>query len=326
LYFVRGRFRNPIAPASSRRMWVFAVPSAPMSVLDEIRHAAFELRRTDPQEAVRVLRRAAASGGDAEVLARGALGEIYLEEFGDLDGAESEFRKVLAAAPGLAAAQIGLARTRREAGDFPEADACFVRALEGLSHDLAGFRDGKELPPGAEEVVLTVLEVAVELAELRAASGHDKELSVPLDEELLQWAATGKLFDAEGDLDDWIRFHSLWTQLRLLSGRAEEALAAVREAERGGELPPPESARLLSLSFEDLGDQPRAGAEARRRLELLPAPWPLGEVVRAAHLLGPAGRELLEKALPHWPPQSEEAAALREALGAQPLIQLVKKD
>src|SRR5438046_9158570 len=101
-----------------------------MSVFDDIRHAAFELRRSDPQEAVRVLRRAAAQGGDAEVLARGALGEIYLEEFGDLDGAASEFRKVLAAAPGLAAAGIGLARTGREGGDFAEACAGFGRARE----------------------------------------------------------------------------------------------------------------------------------------------------------------------------------------------------
>src|SRR5438094_4621823 len=180
-----------------------------MRVIDDIRHAAFELRRTDPQEAVRVLRRAAAQGGDAEVLARGALGEIYLEEFGDLDGAAAEFRKVLKAAPGLAAAEIGLARTRREAGDFDQADAGFLRAIEGLSRDVAGFREARELPPGAEEVVLTLLEVAVELAELRA---EHVSASVPLDEELLNWAAGERLFHAEGDADDWMRLHSLWTQ------------------------------------------------------------------------------------------------------------------
>src|SRR5438874_13595096 len=105
-------------------------------VLAAIRRAAFELRLTDPDEAVRVLRKAAAMGGDAEVLARGALGEIYLEEFGDLDGAEHEFRKVLEGAPGLTAAEIGLARTRREAGDFGEAENRFERALRGLEHDL----------------------------------------------------------------------------------------------------------------------------------------------------------------------------------------------
>ncbi len=293
-----------------------------MSVLDDIRRAAFELRQTDPQEAVRVLRKAVAQGGEAEVLARGALGEIYLEEFGDLDGAESEFRKVLAAAPGLAAAEIGLARTRREAGDFSQADAGFVRALEGLQKDVAGF--GKEPPPGAEEVVLTLLEVAIELAELRGAAGHDTEVSVPLNEDVLQWAAAEKLFDAEGDLDDWIRFHSLWTQLRLLTGRPEEALAAVREAERQGQLPPVETARLVSLALEDLEDLPRAGAEAKRRLEMLEKPWPLGEVLRAAHLLGESGRGVLEQALPQWPPDSDEAKTLRRELGLPQIVRLGK--
>src|SRR5438128_2139298 len=76
-----------------------------MGVLDDIRRAAFELRQTDPQEAIRILRRAAQQGGEAEVLARGALGEIYLDELGDLDGAEHEFRRVLQLAPGLSAAE-----------------------------------------------------------------------------------------------------------------------------------------------------------------------------------------------------------------------------
>jgi tetratricopeptide (TPR) repeat protein len=282
-----------------------------MSVIDDIRRAAFELRQTDPQEAVRVLRRALAEGGDAEVLARGALAEIYLEEFGDLDGAESEYRKVLAAAPGLAAAEIGLARTRREAGNFSEADAGFTRALESLSRDVAGFE--KQPPAGAEEVVLTLLEVAVELAELRAASGHDKPVATPIDEELLNWAAGEKLFDAEGDQDDWVRFHSLWTQLRLITGRAEEALTAVREAERQGQIPAVEAARLLSLALEDLGDAARAGTEATRMLELSPAPWPLADVLRVAHLVG--NDEILGRALAQWPPDSEEAATLRQRLG-----------
>jgi tetratricopeptide (TPR) repeat protein len=313
-----------------------------MGVLDDIRHAAFELRQTDPQEAVRILRRAAKEGGEAEVLARGALGEIYLEEFGDLDGAEHEFRKVLQAAPGLTAAEIGLARTRREAGDAVRADAGFVRAIEGLSRDIESFRESKELPPGAEEVVLTLLEVAVELLELRSegsrselrrgpsatsgsspasgsgAGGTPQDVSVPLDEELLSWAADEKLFEE----DDWVRFHSLWTELRTKGGRAEEALAAVRLAERQGELPAAEAARLLSRALEALSENTRAGAEARRRLFLLDKPWPVGEVVRAAHLLGT--NELLQEALAQHPQDSEEAAVLREALGAKPLVTLGK--
>src|SRR5438128_2378095 len=90
-----------------------------MGVLDDIRRAAFELRQTDPQEAIRILRRAAQQGGEAEVLARGALGEIYLDELGDLDGAEHEFRRVLQLAPGLSAAEIGLGRT----GELPPDEA-----------------------------------------------------------------------------------------------------------------------------------------------------------------------------------------------------------
>src|SRR5471030_1650062 len=282
-----------------------------MSVLDDILHAAFELRQTDPQEAIRVLRKAALGGGEAEVLARGALGEIYLEEFGDLDGAEHEFRKVLEAAPGLAAAEIGLARTRREAGDVARADAGFVRAMTSLARDLGTFQESKEIPPGAEEVVLTLLEISVELAELR-------EEAVPLDEGLLSWAADEKLFEE----DDWIRFHTLWTRLRMLTGRAEEALTAVREAERAHELPPASGALLLSEALENLGENARAGAEARRRLSLLPVPWPVGEVVRAAHLL--SVQDLLHEALAQHPVESDEALVLREALGAKPLVALGK--
>jgi tetratricopeptide (TPR) repeat protein len=284
-----------------------------MTILDDIRHAAFELRQTDPQEAVRILRRAAQTGGEAEVLARGALGEIYLEEFGDLDGAEHEFRKVLEAAPGLAAAEIGLARTRREAGDLARSDSGFTRAIESLSRDIVTFQDGKELPPGAEEVVLTLLEISVELAELRDAP-------VPLDESLLSWAADEKLFEQ----DDWVRFHTLWTQLRLLSGRAEEALTAIRQAERVAELPPEEAALLLSQTFEQMDENSRAGAEAQRRLQLLPKPWPVGEVVRAAHLIGT--QDLLIEALPQHPIESDEALTLREALGAKPLVTLGTKN
>jgi len=52
----------------------------------------------------------------------------------------------------------------------------------------------------------------VELAELRKGA-------VPLDENILAWAAAQKLFDDEEGKDDWVRFHALWTQLRILTGR-----------------------------------------------------------------------------------------------------------
>ncbi|MFL5247618.1 MAG: hypothetical protein ACJ79V_07310 [Myxococcales bacterium] len=217
-----------------------------MGVLDDIRHAAFELRETDPQEAVKILRRAAQQGGEAEVLARGALGEIYLDEFGDLDGAEHEFRRVLQLVPGLTAAEIGLGRTRREAGDRKGAETAFLRAIDGLSRDVRSFQESGELPAGAEEVVLTLLETAVELAELR-------EGAVPLDEEILAWAASRKLFEEDDDHDDWVRFHALWTRLRILTGRPEEAVTALREAERSGEIPKADAQELLRLALKELG-------------------------------------------------------------------------
>src|SRR5438128_5493795 len=220
-------------------------PQVDPEVLADIRRAAFELRQTDPQEAVRLLRRAAATGGGAEVLARGALGEIYLEEFGDLDGAEHEFRTVLHAVPGLPAAELGLARVLHEAGDRRGELQALGRAVEGLSRDVAGFRErkaaGEPLPAGVEEVVLTLLEVALERA------GIDPQTR--LDEDLLRWAAEERLFDAlheedEDPQEDWVRFHSLWTRLRQLEGRAAEAARGLAEAEAAGQLSPRDAAAL----------------------------------------------------------------------------------
>ena len=278
-------------------------------VLDEIRRAAFDLRRTDAQEAVRVLRKAAAQGGPAEVLARGALGEIYLEEFGDLDGAEAEFRKVLAAAPGLPAAELGLARVQRESGRKAQADAGLLRALRGLEHDVATFRESRP-PAGAEEVVLTLLEVAVELAELRGEGA-----TVPLDEYLLEWAASQRLFDSEEagetgdaqqpDQDDWVRFHSLWSELRVRTGRAQEAASALAQAEASEELPHADAARLRSHALESAGDREGAAEQARALFaEWRTASQPFAplEALRAAALYiatgdEPAAASLLEETL-----------------------------
>jgi hypothetical protein len=234
-------------------------------VLADIRRAAFELRLTDPNEAVRVLRRAAAEGGGAEVLARGALGEIYLEEFGDLDGAEHEFRAVLGAVPELPAAEVGLARVLHESGDRAGELGALHRAMAGLSRDVAGFRDrkaaGEPLPAGAEEVVLTLLEVATARATLDA--------STALDEDLLGWAAEERLFDAlreedEAPQEDWIRFHSLWSRFRQLTGRAAEAAHALAAAESAGQLPARDAAALRRDALEAAGDITAAASEAKR--------------------------------------------------------------
>jgi len=211
-------------------------------ILAEIRHAALELRTTDPQAAVRVLRRAAAAGGGAEVLARGALGEIYLEELSDLDGAEHEYRRVLDLAPGLAAAELGLARVLRETGAQSEAQAHYRAAVASLEKDVASFRDGaaagQPIPPGAEEVVLTLLEAAVEWEErgLLASPVAERPQArsigdARIDGSLLDWAVRERLFDAlsgeEGDpAEDWFRFHSLRARLLWLQGRREDSAQA----------------------------------------------------------------------------------------------------
>ena len=327
-------------------------PQVDPEVLADIRRAAFELRQTDPHEAVRLLRRAAATGGGAEVLARGALGEIYLDEFGDLDGAEHEFRSVLQAVPGLPAAELGLARVLHETGDRRGEMQALGRALEGLSRDVAGFRErkaaGEALPAGAEEVVLTLLEVAVDRAHL--------DPDQRIDEDLLRWAASERLFDAlreedEDPLQDWVRFHSLWTKLRQVSGRPEEAPRRLAEAEEAGQLPAREAAALRRDALEETGDVEGAAAQARRVIERDsrsggPARGPApSDVLRAAALTSEAGDEssaaaMLQRALaraeaelPDAPPDrrpglEDAIRRYREALAPDPgaLISLrVKK-
>src|SRR5207248_2080408 len=94
----------------------------------------------------------------------------YLEELGDLDGAEHEYRAVLQLAPGLAAAELGLSRTLREQGRTDEALVAVDRAIDSLAREAESFREGKAegepVPAGAEEVVLTLLEAALDRADL----------------------------------------------------------------------------------------------------------------------------------------------------------------
>src|SRR6202048_436183 len=288
------------------------------ALLAEIRRAAFELRRTDPEEAVRVLRRIAGQGGAAAVLAHGALAEIYLDEYGDLDGAESEFRAVLEAAPQLPAAELGVARVLREQGRLAEADAGLARALSGFAGAAEALRNAQQrsepLPPGAEEEVLGLLEVVVELAELRHQRGKNGSVHVDLDESLLGWAVKQRLFDALREEDeeggeDWIRFHTLWTQLRVLTGRAAEAAASLAEAEAAGQIPASAAARLRSDALEEAHELPAAAEEAVRGVA---GARVRREGPRAAALLSASGDDEaadaeLSRALPEL-----EAAAARE--------------
>jgi hypothetical protein len=272
------------------------MPDVDQEILDEIRRAAFDLRIRDPQAAVRVLRRAAAGGGTAEVLARGALGEIYFEDLGDLDGALHEYRRVLELWPGLAAAELGLARVLRASGSLPEAREHYLRALASLAKDVASFRERREafepLPAGAEEVVLTLLEAALEAGEI-SGNGAAAQ-SGALDETLLDWAAGERLFDAlsadeDDPHEDWVRFHSLRTRLRVRGGRHREAADALARAEADSQLPARAAASLRRDALEDASDLAGAAEQARRIVELGGAP--ALDVLRAAALTEASGDE-----------------------------------
>jgi hypothetical protein len=242
-------------------------------VLAEIRHAAYDLRESDPQEAVKVLRRIAKQGGLAAALAHGALGEIYLTELGDLDAAEASFRAVLASEPKLPAAYIGLGRVLREAGRLREADDALTHALLGLTHDTTAMktaRDAGEPIEGDEATVLELLEVSVELCEIRHQLGSNGSTRTPIDEGILAWAASARLFDTDesdeddGAQDDWAQFHALWARLRTLTHRANEAVTALAEAEAKQELDPMSAARLRSEAMELAGDNAGSLEQAQR--------------------------------------------------------------
>ena len=313
----------------------------PEAVLAEIRRAAFDLRASDPAEAVRVLRRIAEHGGGAAVLAHGALAEIYLDEYGDLDGAESEFRAVLAAAPRLPAAELGLARVLREQGRLVDADSGLARALLGFCTAAESLRNGQQrgepLPAGAEEEVLSVLEVAVELAEVRHRRGKNGAVQVPLDESLFAWAVKQRLFDAvsdedEDESDDWVRFHALWTQLRVLTGRAAEAAASLAEAEAAGQIEGAAAARLRSDALEEAADLAGAAREALRAIATAREagePADADEVLRAAALLSATGDDAaadaeLSRALPPLEALAAAATDADEKAALEAAIQRVR--
>ncbi len=280
--------------------------------LHEVRRAAFELRDSDRDEAVRVLRRVAAQEGEAAVLAHGALAEIYLDDFGDLDGAEHEFRAVLAAAPGLSAAELGLARTLRLAGRYAESRAHFGRAIAGLSTQLVEARTAiaanAEPAVGAEEAALTLLEAAIERADLlEEAPLNPGEKMIALDESLLDWAEKARLFDAvseegENDHSDWQRYVALRARLLALGGETERALTLARTAAANGDVEPVEAIRVESEVLQAAEDLAGAAAAAQRALSMVAVErWEPEEVLRAHALLtgtndDAGARALMERA------------------------------
>ena len=190
--------------------------------LDEVRHAAFELRQRDPSEAVKVLRRLIRKGGDIEPLAHGALAEILLEEFADYDGAIHHYQKLLQLVPRIAAGALGLARAHARNGEqqpAQDAYALAVTELESLANAARAGKSGDDVA-GADEAILTALETAVEERELCRDQGMGKPQS-KVSADLLLWAEDSCLFDdpeEPEDIDDWIRFAQLRGLLFTLTG------------------------------------------------------------------------------------------------------------
>src|SRR3989442_1182613 len=112
------------------------------------------------------------------------------------------------------------------------------------------------------------------LADIRRAAFELRQTDpqTRLDEDLLRWAAEERLFDAlheedEDPQEDWVRFHSLWTRLRQLEGRAAEAARGLAEAEAAGQLSPRDAAALRRDALEEAGDVAGAAAQAGRVLD-----------------------------------------------------------
>lgn len=294
--------------------------------LSQVRRAAFELRFSNPREAVRVLRTVAKKGGDASVLAHGALGEILLDDLDDPDGAEHHFRKLLDTAPGLPAGELGLARALGRNGLLPDAQDAFSRAVAGLEQHVRELIDSKDGDGGAEELILSALETAVEERELsRELAGEGVVRPSP---DLWEWAEAQRVFDLEDEVgaaaaEDWMRYAAMRSVLEAYDGNLDSALQTVERVAKAAPLPPHAARHVRSMALEAAGDVPQAAEEAlaaRREAGFRMAP---AETLRAARLLVDAEREndardLLErerKAIDEalTTADSEEAGALKEA-------------
>lgn len=272
--------------------------------LRDIRRAAFELRHSDPHEAVRVLRRSLKKGGQFEALAHGALGEILLDEFDDVDGALHHFERLLKLAPGLAAGELGLARSYAKSGRIKEAQGAYGRALASFEKLMAEAQAAEDVPQGVEEAALTALELAVEEREFVRDQPSAAPPCAP-NAALLDWAETERIFDVPldeeddpGDVDDWGRYAALRAALLALDGKLEDALALVDRVTKAAPLEEVTTARLRSLSYEASGDIAKA-AEALKAVDR--KELDVEDLLRGASLLAELerfddGRALLEAA------------------------------
>lgn len=294
--------------------------------ISQVRRAAFELRFSNPREAVRILRTIAKKGGDSGALAHGALGEILLDDLNDPDGAEHHFRKLLDAAPGLPAGELGLARALGRNGLLSDAQDAFSRAVAGLEHHVRELINSKGVDGGAEELILSALETAVEERELsRELAGEGVVRPSP---DLWEWAEKQRVFDLEDEVgeaavEDWMRYAAMRSVLEAYDGDLDTALKTVERIAKEAPLPSHAARHVKSMALEAAGDVPQAAAEAleaRREAGFRLAP---AETLRAARLLvdaerGDDARDLLQReqnaideALATAEP--EEAGELKEA-------------
>lgn len=276
--------------------------------LADIRRAAFDLRTRDPQEAVKVLRRAVKKAGEWEALAHGALGEILLDDFDDVDGALHHFEKLRALAPGLPAAELGLARTYGKSGRVGEAQEAYARAMAGMEKALAEGLDADDasapVNEGLEESLLTALESAVEEREMLLHFPSDRRASTP-SSALLDRAENARILDLEddegdSDVDDWSRYALLRGTLLALDGQIEDGLAVVERIADAAPLPPQLKERIRSVVFEAAEDWREAAQALGNSVDGDIGRLSAEDALRLAVLLTgadrePEARQLLEK-------------------------------
>ncbi len=268
-------------------------------LIAQIRRAAFDLRDENPPKAAQALRRLLKDAGPAEPLVRGALGEILLEDLDDADGALHEFRRLIALAPSLPAGHLGLGRALARTGERREASKELALARVGFVElaERARHKPDDE-PEGADEALLTALEIAVE------EHGLDLDDWAPpvFDLALFAWAEDTRLFDAEdgSDTDDWERYGSLRVVIDGLNGGLEAALAVAERIADRAPLPEPRRRHLRSIAYEEAQRWSEAAAQALAATSDLDRSFVAEEVLRAISLLARAGdaahaRELLER-------------------------------
>jgi len=262
--------------------------------LERLHHAAFELRETDPSEAVRLLRRLVKEGGPVEPLAHGALGEILLELFDDVDGATHHFRKLVQLAPELPAGHQGLATALARSGDTAGARSAFRKARAGLEAmlDDARTNPGKEFP-AIEEAYFTLLALGDEQRELL---GEEPE---PVDGRHGDWAETVRLFDGEedDDHDDWMRYGALRASDEAGRSGVDAGLAVAARLAGLVPLYARQAATLRSHAYESANLFAEAASAAVEGLGDLDGSFDYEDAMRAAALLDKAGEAARAKEL-----------------------------